>query len=153
MAGGVQVRRAALADLEALAVLFDGYRQFYLQAPDLEGARAFLAERLTRAESVIFIATDDAGAAGFTQLYPSFTSTGMARIYILNDLFVTPEARGRGVGGALLRQAAEFGHSEGAVRLALSTAVDNRAAQAVYEREGWKRDEAFFTYQLTLGAS
>ncbi|KRA80735.1 GNAT family N-acetyltransferase [Altererythrobacter sp. Root672] len=150
MAGGVQIRRATLADLDALAVLFDGYRQFYRQAPDLDGARTFLSDRLTKAESVVFLASDDVGAVGFTQLYPSFTSAGMARTFILNDLFVAPEARGQGAGSALLRHAAEFARNEGSVRLTLSTAVDNRTAQAVYEREGWQRDEAFLTYQLAL---
>ena len=74
----------------------------------------------------------------------------MARIFIFNDLFVIPAARGRGIGGALLRHAAEFAQDAGAARLVLSTAVDNRAAQAVYEREGWKRDDAFLTYRLAL---
>jgi ribosomal protein S18 acetylase RimI-like enzyme len=152
MAGDVQVKRATLADLDALASLFDAYRQFYQQAADLEGARVFLAERLALQDSAVLLAVDDIGAVGFTQLYPSFTSTGMRRIFILNDLFVAPEARGRGVVPALLRHAAEFGRDEGAVRLVLSTAVDNHTAQAVYAREGWERDDAFLTYRLELGA-
>jgi GNAT superfamily N-acetyltransferase len=144
------IRRAAIADLDALAGLFDGYRQFYRQPADLAGARAFLAERIARGQSVVFLAEDESGALGFTQLYPSFTSAGMAPIFILNDLFVAPEARGKGVGGALLRHAAEFARGEGAARLVLSTAVDNLTAQSLYEGEGWERDEAFFTYRLNL---
>ena len=144
------VRRAGASDLEALASMFDGYRQFYKQPSDIAGARTFLAERIEREQSIIFLAEAETGALGFTQLYPSFTSTGMARIFILNDLFVIPEARGKGVGGALLRHAAEFARGEGAVRLLLSTAVDNFAAQGVYEREGWERDDAFLTYRLAL---
>ena len=144
------VRRAGSDDLDSLAALFDAYRQFYLQPSDPGGARAFLAERIEREQSIIFLAEAETGALGFTQLYPSFTSTGMARIFILNDLFVIPEARGKGVGSALLRRAAEFARGEGAVRLLLSTAVDNFAAQGVYEREGWERDDAFLTYRLAL---
>jgi GNAT superfamily N-acetyltransferase len=144
------IGRAGAGELDALAPLFDAYRRFYRQPADPAGARAFLAERIEREESVIFLARDEIGALGFTQLYPSFTSAGMARIFILNDLFVAPEARGKGVGSALLRRAAEFARGEGAVRLVLSTAVDNFAAQGVYEREGWERDDAFLTYRLTL---
>jgi GNAT superfamily N-acetyltransferase len=143
-------RRATPGDVEAVAALFDAYRQFYRQAPDPAGARAFIGERLARDESVIFMAEAAGEALGFTQLYPSFTSAGMARIFVLNDLFVAPEARGGGVGTALLRRAAEFASGEGAVRLALSTATDNTTAQAVYERAGWQRDNAFLTYTLPL---
>lgn len=147
---GLTVRRAGADNLDALAVLFDAYRQFYRQPADLVGARAFLAERIARGESTIFLAELDEQPAGFTQLYPSFTSAGMARIFILNDLFVAPEARGQGVATALLHRAAEFGRAEGAVRLVLSTATDNFTAQALYEREGWLRDDAFLTYRLAL---
>ncbi len=146
----ILVRQAGAGDLDALTALFDGYRQFYRQPSDPDGARAFLAERIERGDSTIFLAEDDTGALGFTQLYPSFTSTGMKRILILNDLFVAPAARGKGVGAALLRHAAQFGRREGAARLVLSTATDNFAAQSVYEREGWERDDAFLTYKLPL---
>jgi hypothetical protein len=50
------VKRAAVADLDAVAPLFDAYRQFYGQRSDLAAARAFLDERLRRDESVIFFA-------------------------------------------------------------------------------------------------
>jgi GNAT superfamily N-acetyltransferase len=147
----MQVEQATAADLDALVPLFDAYRLFYGQCSDEAGARAFLAERFARAESAIFIARGAAGEAlGFTQLYPSFTSAGMKRIFILNDLFVAQGARRRGVASALLRAAAAFARAEGAARLALSTAFDNRAAQSVYEAHGWQRDEQFHSYNLRL---
>ncbi len=146
------IRRATIADLDALAALFDAYRVFYKQPADPEGARAFLSERFARDESVIFMACDEGGAPiGFTQLYPSFTSAGMKRIYILNDLFVADGARRRGVGTALLDAAALFAREAGAARLALSTAFDNLAAQSVYEAHGWIRDEQFYSYNFRLG--
>jgi GNAT superfamily N-acetyltransferase len=147
----VTVDQAAINDLADLAPLFDGYRQFYGRPSDLDLAQRFLSERLRNQDSTIFIARDaQRWALGFTQLFPSFTSTGCARIYILNDLFVTPEQRGKQVGVALLRAAEAFGRSQGAVRLSLSTAHDNQRAQAVYAALGWKRDSAFFTYNLVL---
>ena len=146
------IRPATVADLDALVALFDAYRTFYGQPSDLYGARTFLAERFERGESVIFLAEDEGGTAlGFTQLYPSFTSAGMQRIYILNDLFVADEARRRGIGTALLDAAVVFASESGAARLALSTAFDNLAAQSVYEAHGWVRDERFYRYNFKLG--
>jgi GNAT superfamily N-acetyltransferase len=146
----LSVRQATIADLDSVVPLFDAYRRFYRASGDLEGARRFLWERFAHNQSVIFVAFDGEAAIGFTQLYPSFSSVSMARIFILNDLFVSPEARTRGAGAALLSAAAEFGRRAGALRLALSTELTNTTAQAVYEHNGWKRDTVFCSYQLTL---
>jgi len=147
---GIEVRRATATDLNHVVPLFDAYRQFYRRPSEPELCRAFLQDRLERKESVIFLAFEDGNATGFTQLYPSFSSGAMAPIFILNDLFVTPEARGRGVGSALLRAAADYGRSTGSVRLVLSTELTNTTAQSVYERLGWKRDTTFCVYNLAL---
>ncbi len=139
-----------MADLDLIVPLFDAYRQFYRQAPDPEGARRFLLERFRYNQSVIFLASLNSAAIGFTQLYPSFSSASMAPILILNDLFVATEGRRHGVATALLDAAAEYGRRTGAVRLMLSTEATNTTAQSVYERNGWKRDTVFWTYQLAL---
>ena len=136
------LRRATVADLDAVAPLFDAYRQFYGQRPDPAAARAFLGERLARDESVIFLAVaEDGEALGFTQLYPSFSSVSVRRLWVLNDLFVRPGGRRGGVGRRLLERAREFAIETGAKGLTLSTAVDNAAAQALYESCGWREDE------------
>jgi ribosomal protein S18 acetylase RimI-like enzyme len=145
---GIAVRIAGLDELESVVPLFDSYRQFYGRASDQALARSFLRERIANKESVIFLAQTDGAAAGFIQLYPSFTSTGAARIWILNDLFVAPASRGQGIASLLLERAAGFARETGAVRLGLSTAVTNHAAQALYERHGWKKDTEFLSYQL-----
>ncbi len=146
----IEIRRASLADLDRVVPLFDGYRRFYRLPGDPERARRFLRERLEHNQSVIFLAFDDAAAVGFTQLYPSFSSGALAPIFILNDLFVAPEARRRGAGSALLEAAAGYGRSAGAIRLVLSTELSNTAAQSAYERLGWKRDNRFCVYELAL---
>lgn len=146
----IAIRQAGLADMERIAPLFDAYRQFYRQAPDLVLARTFLRERLSLLESVIFLAQDDGGEAlGFTQLYPSFSSVSAQRIWILNDLFVLASARGRGVGKALLLAAREHAATSGAKRLELSTAHDN-PARKLYEAVGYMRDTEFFHYSLNI---
>lgn len=146
----MKIRRATIADLDALVPLFDDYRVFYRQTSDRPLARAFLSERMEQRESVIFVAEADGGIVGFTQLYPSFSSGRAAPIFILNDLFVTPSARGSGVATALLSAAAEFGASAGAVRLTLSTAADNLVAQGLYEGQGWVRETTFIAYNRAL---
>ncbi|HEX8386891.1 MAG TPA: GNAT family N-acetyltransferase [Rubricoccaceae bacterium] len=147
----VDVRRATARDLDTAAPLFDAYRQFYEQPPDPALARRFLTERLDAGDTVLLLALDADGAGlGFTHLFPSFTSVGAARLFVLNDLFVAPAARRLGVAGALLDAAEAHARSEGAVRLVLQTAVDNGPAQRLYERRGWTRDDAFVTYELAV---
>ena len=129
--------------------MFDGYRQFYGRESDVAAARQFLLERFNHGESVLFIAHDGAEPVGFTQLYPSFSSVSLGRIYVLNDLFVNEHGRRKGVGAGLLSAAADFARKVGAIRLALSTGNANTTAQALYEAEGWERDDDFFyTYSI-----
>ena len=145
------VRQATVSDLDKVAPLFDAYRQFYRRPSDLDLARQFLEDRLQRNESTVFVALrQDGSVVGFTQLFPSYSSASAARVFILNDLFVAPAARRIGAGSLLLRAAAGFARSAGAVRLTLSTEVTNQAAQALYEAEGWKQQTDFLVYGLTL---
>lgn len=144
------VVRAAPEHLDAVATLFDGYRSFYGQESDVTGARDFLSGRMKRDESVIFLALNGAVGLGFTQLYPMFSSVSMKRLWVLNDLFVAPEARGRGVAAALLEHAREFARKTGASEMQLATAADNLPAQRLYERLGWKRDDDFYHYAFVL---
>lgn len=148
----LSVRQASLVDLDALVPLFDAYRQFYGQPADLAGARQFLLDRLNRSDSVIYLACQDGVPVGFTQLYPSFSSVSMARIWILNDLYVTEFGRQKGVAKALISTATVYGRTAGAVRLTLSTAITNVPAQNLYQAIGWKRDEQFFYYHYALAA-
>jgi GNAT superfamily N-acetyltransferase len=144
------VKQATLADLDLVVPLFEAYRQFYRKPSDSERARRFLSDRLERRDSVILLAVAEGRPIGFTQLYPSFSSASMAPIFILNDLFVAPEARRSGAGSALLKAAADYARHSGAIRMTLSTEVTNTTAQALYERMGWERDTVFYVYQLTL---
>jgi ribosomal protein S18 acetylase RimI-like enzyme len=145
-----RVRQATILDLEQLAPLFDRYRQFYGRASDVAAAREFLLARFTNKESTLLIAHEDERPVGFTQLYPSFSSVSLARIFILNDLFVHEQARRKGVASALMSAAVKFASTLGAVRLSLSTAITNDAAQALYHSAGWKRDDQFFVYHLAI---
>lgn len=144
----ISVRQAVLSDLAVLAPLFDGYRQFYGRAPDVGAAESFLRERFNHSQSVVFLAQAEGVPVGFTQLYPSFSSVSLARTFILNDLFVAPSHRRTGVGSELLRAAVEYARSLGAIRVTLNTDKENASAQAVYESQGWKRDQEFYVYHF-----
>lgn len=146
----ITVRQAVLSDLEALVPLFDAYRRFYGRASDVRAARAFLLARFDHGESILFIAFEDGTPIGFTQLYPSFSSISLARIFILNDLYVHEDARRKGVASKLMSAAVEFARSLGAVRVSLSTATTNETAQALYQSAGWRRDEQFLVYHINL---
>lgn len=143
------IRQATLCDLEQVVPLFAAYRQSYGKSSDSEQARSFLQSRISNQESIIFVALDahDQGV-GFTQLYPSFSSVRLARIYILNDLFVYPTVRRLGIATQLLASAATYARAAGAARLSLSTAITNKTAQALYERCGWQRATACCEYGL-----
>jgi GNAT superfamily N-acetyltransferase len=146
----VHIRPAAIADLPVLVPLFDTYRVFYEQPSDVSAAEAFLEQRFERADSKILLAfrSDDV-AIGFTQLFPSFSSVAMRRIFVLNDLFVAETGRRSGVGKALLDAAHAYAGKESAVRVSLKTAVGNLPAQRLYESIGYERDEAFYYYDFT----
>ena len=144
----VEVRPATADDLPRLAELFDAYRVFYGQESAPAEADDFLRRRLEAGDSQLFVATVDGDVAGFAQLYPLMSSVSMRRAWVLNDIYVDEPHRNAGVAGALLDRAAGFLKETGASRLELKTARDNRAAQALYEKHGWRRDDVFIDYFL-----
>jgi ribosomal protein S18 acetylase RimI-like enzyme len=139
-------------DLTSAAKLFDAYRQFYGLPADVSAARTYLVMRLQSAQSTVYVAEQGGRAVGFMQMYQTFCSLALAPIWVLYDLYVTPDARKLGVAGALLDEAARFGREAGAAYLQLSTAHGNTVAQQVYEARGWKQDMEFRTYTLALDA-
>jgi len=143
----MQIHQATSVDIDDLTLLFDAYRQFYGQAPAPMAAAAFIAERLAKSESVIFLARGETGEAiGFAQLYPAFSSVAMKRMWYLNDLFVAASARQQGVARALLKQVATFARGTDALTVKLATAVSNLPAKALYESEGYQKVVAFDHY-------
>jgi ribosomal protein S18 acetylase RimI-like enzyme len=146
-----KTRPAEARDLDAVAALFDSYRQFYEMPPDPALARGYLEDRFRRRESVILVAENESGElVGFTQLYPAFCSVIADRTFVLYDLFVTPTARGTGAGRALMEAAEAHARAAGAARLELQTAKTNTIGQSLYESCGWKRDELFYVYAKGL---
>ena len=142
--------RASAADVARLAPLFDAYRQFYHKPHVPAAARRYLAQRLRRGESVVFLAELGRVSVGFVQLYPGFSSLSLGRAWVLNDLFVAPEARRHGAARLLMEAARRHGVRTGAVRIELATAKTNRAARALYESLGFECDDEFDYLSLSL---
>ena len=150
VSAGLEILQAGPAEVGLVAPLFDAYRQFYKKPADEEAARRFLFARLSKGESVLFYAWSSEEPVGFVHLYPVFSSLSLARQSILSDLYVVQPARQRGVGRALMRHAQRFAAETQGDRLMLETAVDNHAAQRLYESLGWKREQEFYTYYLPI---
>ncbi len=142
------IRKAHGADQEQLSHLFDGYRQFYKQAADLSAATQFINSRLKNEDSVIFVAEANGQLLGFTQLYPSFSSVSMQRLWVLNDLFVAADARKMGVAKGLMEQARQFAEQTESKGLLLETDLDNLAAQKLYEQLGYQKQQDTYHYFL-----
>ena len=147
----IAIERAAVRDVEEVGRLFDLYRQFYQQPPDLTGATEFLRARLKAGESIVFVARDEnRRAVGFAQLYPLFCSVALKRQWLLYDLYVLPEARRAGVARALLDRCRALGVETSSHALFLETAHTNTSAQKLYESAGWQREAQFVKYNLWL---
>jgi ribosomal protein S18 acetylase RimI-like enzyme len=146
----VEIYQATIEDLEGVSNLFNLYRMFYDQAADIEGAKAYIKNRIESKESVIFVVKHKEKYLGFTQLYPTFSSISMKRAWILNDLYVEVAARKQGVAEMLLHQAKVYAVETGAKSISLSTAIENRSAQRLYEKNGYIQDSQYYQYVLTL---
>jgi len=144
------LNKATIKDLDLITPLFDLYRQFYKQSSDPDSAKEFLCARIDNNESVIFWALDENNISGmgFVQLYPIFTSVGMKRLWLLNDLYVHTDYRKKGVGEALMEKAREFAAETKAKGIILETEKTNAQVQNLYDKLGYKRDKDHYYFYL-----
>ncbi|WP_409317429.1 GNAT family N-acetyltransferase [Pseudomonas sp. KCJK9016] len=150
MSDQVITRHASLDDAEAIAPLLDKYRQFYGESSDLARSLEFIKQRFFLGESVIVVAEFNHEIIGFTQLYPSFSSVTLERLWILNDLYVEASKRKKGAGLALLNAAKTFAQSTNAKQLFIEGADDNPHARDLYTRFGFIENTAYHYYHLPL---
>lgn len=136
----MKIIRVEASQINSVVPLFNAYRQFYGKKSDLKSAHKFLFERLSNNESVLFAAVDDEKIVGFVQLYPLFSSLGMKRVWVLNDLYVTENYRQKGVARKLVGQVHTFAAKSGAGSVVLETAPDNTKAQGLYQKLGYKKN-------------
>ncbi len=150
----MNIRRVLIDDLDQLVLLFDAYRVWYRKQSDREGALRFLQARVSRDESIIYGAfTPGDEMVGFTQLYPLFSSTRMARIWLLNDLYIMAAYRGLGLSKQLIDRAKELAVETGAQGIALETEVSNEIGNALYPRMDFVLEEGFNHYGFWTNTS
>jgi GNAT superfamily N-acetyltransferase len=148
----MDVRPATADDLPALLDLIADYQRSYgATAPDDDHNARFFSRFLAPSDAgLLLVAPDGDGApAGYATLFWTFSSVSATDVVLLNDLYVRPEARGTGVGEALVAAAVGVAGERGASHVRWFTTLDNRRAQRLYERLGTERS-AWFEYEIAL---
>ena len=145
------IEKASIADIGHILPLLMAYRDFYkcTTVSEKEIGR-FIEDRLQKNESDIWLAFIEEKAVGIAQAYACFTTLGLGKIYILNDLLVEKSQRQLGIGNALIKVVVNYAKQKNAKRVDLKTAHDNHQAKKLYERFGFIQDEKFDSYSLTL---
>lgn len=146
----VTVRQATIQDLDKIVPVFDSYREYFKQQRNPVTVEKFLFERFEHQESVFFIAEEQGQIVGFANLYPSFSSLTLQRVWILNDFFIIEKYRHNGVGKQLLLAVKEFAALTKSKSIELSVEHTNIKAWQFYERQGFKLDEEFRYYFYKL---
>jgi GNAT superfamily N-acetyltransferase len=145
------IRSAEAPDVPAIAQLIRGLAKFEKLEHEVSMTEELLTKNLFGphrfAEALL---AEEAGApVGFALFFHNFsTFLALPGIY-LEDLFVVPEHRGRGIGRALLEHLAHVAVERGCGRLEWSVLDWNRDAIAFYERLGARANSEWTVYRLT----
>lgn len=136
--------------LDSLTELFEEYRVFCGCDKNPKETKFFLKKLIANEESIIFIAIDSETdrVMGFVNLYPSYSTLALQRLWILNDLGVSGDFRGRGVSKALIQRVKEFAQETNAIRIELKTGVKNTAARSLYKSLNFTVDENNVYYRV-----
>ena len=145
----LEIAPVTVEELEGLLPLIAAYQRFYdVEGIDEERNRAFFRRFLAPSEDGLLLGARRKGRlVGYACLYWHFSSLEACESVLMNDLFVTEEARGEGVGRALIEAAVEVARERRAPFVEWSTAPDNHTAQRLYDSTGAERSE-WFSYEL-----
>ena len=135
------VRPAEREDRPQLLELIKGYFAFY-QTPFPAGSKVEeLLDLLQRDPGlgVQLVAEEGGRLQGFASLYACIDTLVADRILVMNDLFVDPSSRNRGIGAVLFEASLAYATENGYARLDWVTAADNQDAQRFYDRHGGRR--------------
>jgi ribosomal protein S18 acetylase RimI-like enzyme len=130
-------------------------QRFMLVEPIEQGYQRFLAGELKRKGALVLVAEDDdASIAGYAYatLEPRNWNDLLDAAGKLNDIYVDPAARRRGVGRLLALATFEALRERGAPRLVLMSAWRNPEAHAFFESLGFRRTMLEMTRELPPGA-
>lgn len=146
-----EIAPIASEEFEELLPLIVAYQRFYeVEEIDEERNRAFFRRFLAPSEDGLLLGARIEGRlVGYACLYWHFGSLSASETVLLNDLYVIEEARGRGVGRALIEATADVGRERGVPSIEWVTAPDNHTAQRLYDSIGAERS-TWVTYELKL---
>ncbi|MFT2112729.1 GNAT family N-acetyltransferase [Marinomonas sp. 2405UD68-3] len=139
-----------IEDTKKIGNFLDMYRQFYGEISDIKSSISFIGNRIISNESVIFVAQKKEKIIGFIQLFPSFSSVTLQKMFIVNDLYVSDKCRGQGVGRALLKESAHYGISKNIKQLFIEGAVSNVKARGLYEDFGFILNSDYMYYHYPI---
>ena len=145
------ITRVGTADLDDLLPLMRGYCDFYEVSPSGEQLRALALTLLEHPDTSgrQLIAREAGEAVGFATIFWSYSTLSAAAIGVMNDLYVAPQARGKGLGAQLIRACEAECSAHGVGILEWETAPANARAQSVYDRFGAQRSE-WIAYTLAV---
>ena len=133
MSDELQIKIAQPDDFEKIGEVFNLYRQFYEKESNIEACKNYIHERLINNEAQIFYIENEKECMGITQLYTTFDSLELSKKIILYDLYVRSEYRNKGIGRMLMNAAKSFAEKKGVTSIELSTSINNKNAQSLYE--------------------
>ena len=139
------IQQVTSENIEDITALFDEYKVFYKPKYDINSVAALIPERITKSDSVIFLAYIDVQVVGFTQIYPMFLSVSMQKLYVLKHIYVDPTHKGKGIGKILLNRGKEYTIEHHGKSLILETEINN-TGKHLYERLGKLKDLQYLQY-------
>lgn len=152
MAAAVDVSPVREEEFEELLPLIAAYQGFYeVDEIDNDRNRQFFRRFLAPSEDGLLLAAREEGGAilGYACLYWHFSSLTAQETVLMNDLFVAPDVRGRGIGRSLIETSAAVARERGAAWLEWATAPDNYTAQRLYDSMTSEKS-TWLEYELDL---
>ena len=143
----MKIREVKISDIDNLSSLFNSYRMFYGKDSNIKVAKKFLESRIKLCDSKIYVSEVDKCLTGFVQLYPIFSSTRVSKYWLLNDLFVDANERGKGYSKHLIKKAKNLVKDTSACGMMLETDKTNNIGNYIYPSQGFKKNIASNFYE------
>jgi len=143
----MNIREVKTSDLDQLSILFNSYRIFYGKESNIDISKKFLESRISNKDSKMFICEVNNILTGFVQLYPLFSSVRVSKYWLLNDLFIDSEFRGKGYSKLLIYTAKELVLESGACGMMLETEKSNKIGNSLYPKTGFKINDLSNFYE------
>ena len=153
MTPGLKIRPAAAADVPAMVTLIRALAEYERAAPGAVSlTEDLLREALFGARPALeaLVAAGETEIAGYALFFHNFSSWRGRRGLFLEDLFVRPELRGRGIGKALFVELTRLARERGCARMEWIVVDWNSPAIGFYQSLGAKAVEGWTLYRVDV---